>query len=163
MRCEVSAPAEPRHAHGVLSVAVSSVSRWLFLSLVGSLRCFSSVFLQCLPLRCFSAYLPFSPFPSPIRHPKYWCSLEFYPYTVVLHIPRVSSFLLSIVFPLHQELQKPYSPSFLLSSRDGKVQRGQRALCCGFFDPLTGSGIGGHYGTCVSHLRQVTRADHLGG
>lgn len=163
MRCEVSALAEPRHAHGILSVAVSSVSRWLFLSLVGSLRCFSSVFLQCLPLRCFSAYLPFSPFLSPIRHPKYWCSLEFYPYIVVLHIPRASSFSLSTVLLLHQELQKPCSPSFLLSSRDGKVQRGQRALCCGFFDSLTGLGIGGHYGTCVSHLRQVTRAEHLGG
>lgn len=77
------------------------------------------------------------------------------PYSVVLHSPRVSSLLLSTVFPLHQELQKPCSPSFLLSSRDGEVQRGQRALCCGFFDPLTGLGIGGHCGTCVSHLRQV--------
>lgn len=77
------------------------------------------------------------------------------PYSVVLHSPRVSSLLLSTVFPLHQELQKPCSPSFLLSSRDGEVQRGQRVLCCGFFDPLTGLGIGGHCGTCVSHLRQV--------
>lgn len=100
-------------------------------------------------------YFPFSPSPPPIRHHEYWCSLEFYPYSAVLHIPRVSSFMLSTVLPLHQGLQRPCSPSFPPSPRNGKVQRGQRTLCCVFFDPTTGLGIGGHYGACVSHLRQV--------
>lgn len=154
MRCEFSALAEPGHAQGVLSVATSA-SLWLFLSLAGSLCCFASGFLQCLPLRCLSAYFPFSPFPSAIRHHEYWCSLELYPYSAVLRIPRVSSSRLSPVLPLYQGLQKPHSPSFPLSSRNGKVQRGQRTLCCVFFDPLTGLGMGGNYDACGSHLRQV--------
>ena len=134
MRCEVFAPTEPRHAHGVLSVAPSSVSWWLFLFLALFCFCVSPVLTAKVFLFFFFAYFPFSPSPPPIRHHKYWCSLEFYPYSVVLHIPRVSSFMFSTVLPLHQGLQKPCSPSFPLSPRNGKVQRGQRTLCCVFFD-----------------------------
>lgn len=151
MRCEVSAPTEPRHAHGVLSVAPSSVSQWLFLFLALFCFCVSPV----LTAKVFFCVFSFFTFSATHQTSRVLMLLGVLPLLCCLTYSKVSSFMLSTVLPLHQGLQRPCSPSFPLSPRNGKVQRGQRTLCCVFFDPATGLGIGGHYGACVSHLRQV--------